>query len=388
MLLSPEQETLRDRVRNLVQNRIAPIAEEIAEADVFPSQAKQAFIEGGFFKLALDREYGGAEYGATELSLVTTEIARVSGACALIPFPTNAVIRILCLTADQEQKKRWLPLFGRGDKLAAFCLTEPDYGSDAGSLAVRAVRRGGGYLIRGTKIYVTLGQNADYYLVFARTGPGKRTAGVSAFLIEKDRPGLKWGHIEEKMGLHGSVTQEMILDNCLVPAENILLGEGLGWQVLTSAANPMRLWGAGSMALGIAQGAYELALDHARTRIASGHKISRYQSVQFMLADMKTKIEAARSLILRGAALIDSEQGSAAEVETTVSMAKYFASDTAMEVCTNAVQIFGRQGVSRGHPVERMFRDVKAIQIFDGSNQVQRMVVARHILKSQKLFMS
>ena len=386
MLLSPEQEALRDRVRKLVEERIGPIAQEIAEADVFPQKAKEAFIEGGLFKLALDKEYGGFNYGATELSLVTTEIARVSGACALVPFPTNAVIRILCLTADEEQRQRWLPQFGRGDKLAAFCLTEPEYGSDAGSLAVRAVRRGDEYVLRGTKIYVTLGQHADFYLVFVRTGPGARTAGVSAFVIEKDAPGLEWGHIEKKMGLHGSVTQEMILNDCRVPAENILLGEGLGWQVLTAAANPMRLWGAGSMALGIAQGAYELALDHARTRRASGHKISRYQSVQFMLADMKTRIEAARSLILRGAALVDSGRGSAAEVETMVSMAKYFAADTAMEVCSDAVQIFGREGVSRGHPVERMFRDVKAIQIFDGSNQVQRMIVARHILKSPGRF--
>ncbi len=386
MLLTPAQEALRDRVRKLVEGRIAPIAGEIAEADVFPVKAKEVFTEGGLFKAALDEEYGGYAYGATELSLITTEIARVSGACALIPFPTNAVIRILCLTADEEQRERWLPEFGKGDKLAAFCLSEPAYGSDAGSIAARAVRKGDEYVIRGTKIYVTLGEHADYYLVFVRTGPGKRTAGVSAFIIERDAPGLKWGHIEEKMGLHGSVTQEMILDDCRVPTGNILLGEGLGWQVLTSAANPMRLWGAGSMALGIAQGAYELALDHARTRTASGHKSSRYQSVQFMLADMKTRIEAVRSLILRGAAMIDSDRSNPVELEAMTSMAKYYAADTAMEVCTDAVQIFGREGVSKGNPVERMFRDVKAIQIFDGSNQVQRMIVARHILKSPGRF--
>jgi len=378
--LTTEQEALRKRVRDLIEEKLRPLAEEIAEADVFPQKAYRLFAEAGFFKLALDREYGGQAAGATELALVTSEIARVSGACALIPFPTNAVVRIICTTANEDQRRRWLPEFGKGDKLGAFCLTEPNFGSDAGSLSCRAERNGGDYVVSGTKAYVTLGQHADFYLVFVRTGPGTRTAGVSALVVEKDRPGLKAGHIEKKMGLHGSVTQEMIFDHCRVPAENLLLGEGLGWTVLTSAANPMRLWGAASMSLGIAQGAFELAVGHARTRTASGHKISRYQSVQFMLAEMKAKLEAIRSLVFRGAAMIDRGRATAKEIEQFVSLAKFFASDKAMEICTDAVQIFGRLGVSRGHPIERMFRDAKAVQIFDGSNQIQRMIVARHVL--------
>ncbi|MBW1712539.1 MAG: acyl-CoA dehydrogenase family protein [Deltaproteobacteria bacterium] len=381
MLLTPDQEALRLKVRSLAEEKLRPLAQEIAEADVFPQAAYEIFKEAGLLKLALSRDYGGLEAGTVDLFLVTSEIARVSGACAMLPFPTNAVVRVLNLTANEEQKKRWLPQFAKGDKLAAFCLTEPNYGSDAGSMMTRAELKGNEYVVNGTKSFITLGQHADYYLVFVRTGPGARTAGVSALIIEKDAPGLTWGKTEKKMGLSGSVTQEMILQDCRVPAENVLLGEGQGWQVLTWASNPMRVWGAASVALGLAQGSFELAVEHAKQRRASGHKISRFQSVQFMLADMKMKVEATRSLILRAAALIDSDQASEGQIEMFVSMGKCFASDTAMAVCTDAVQIFGRLGVSRGHPVERMFRDAKAIQILDGANQIQRMIVARHVLR-------
>jgi len=379
--LTPEQEAFRQSVRRLVEEQIRPRAEEIARSDVFPEEVAQAFREAGYFKMALSREWGGKQAGCLDLSLLVSEISRVSGACALMAFPTNAVIRILEYSADDAQKARWFPDLATGQKLAAFCLTEPNYGSDAGSLITRAQRRGDEYVINGTKTFITLGQHADYYLVFVRTGPGARTAGVSAVIIPKDAPGLKWGHIEKKMGLGGSVTQEMILSDCRVPAENMLLGEGLGWQVLTRAANPMRLWGAASMSLGMAQGAFELAVGHAQERRASGHKISRYQSIQFMLADMAMKLEAARSLIQRAAAMIDSGQADEDEIEMLVSIGKAYASDTAMEICTDAVQIFGRMGVTRGHPIERIFRDAKAVQIFDGSNQVQRMIIARHVLR-------
>lgn len=378
--LSFKQEALRQRVRALVDEKLAPIAEEIAEADIFPKEAFEIFREAGFFKLCLPGEYGGAAAGVLDMALVISEISRLSGACALMPFPTNAVIRCLVAVASEEQKRRWFPAFGRGDRLAAFCLTEPNYGSDAASLATRAERKGEEYIINGSKAFITLGQYADYYLVFVRTGPGARTAGVSAIIVEQGSPGLAFGKVEKKMGLGGSVTQEIIFNNCRVPAANLLLGEGLGWQILTGPANPMRLWGAGAMALGMAQGAFELAVVHAKERRASGHKISRYQSVQFMLADMAMRIEAARSLIFRTAAMLDSGELFGDEAEKFVSMCKAFATDTAMAVCTDAVQIFGRLGVSRGHPVERLFRDAKAVQIFDGSNQVQRMIIARHIL--------
>ncbi|MBW2617444.1 MAG: acyl-CoA dehydrogenase family protein [Deltaproteobacteria bacterium] len=379
--LTPEQVALKDKVRALAEEHLRPLAEEIAESEGFPQAAFELFREAGFFKLCLPPEYGGQEAGALDMSLVISEIARISGACALLPFPTNAVIRCLALTASQEQKARWFPEFAQGDKMAAFCLTEPNYGSDAGSLMTRAERTGQEYVINGTKTFITLGQYADYYLVFVRTGPGARTAGVSAVVVEQGAPGLGFGKTEKKMGLGGSITQEVIFQNCRVPAGNLLLEEGLGWQILTGAANPMRLWGAASMSLGMAQGAFELAVEHARTRRASGHKISRYQSVQFMLADMAMKIEAARSLIWRTAVMIDSGELEGGGAEMFVSMGKAFASDMAMEVCTDAVQIFGRMGVTRGHPVERIFRDAKGVQIFDGANQVQRMIIARHILR-------
>ncbi len=379
--LGPDQIELRQKVRDLVESRLRPIAEDIAEADEFSPAVHEMFKEIGLFTLVLPRRYGGIEAGVLDLSLVTAEIARVSGASALMYFPTQAVMRILTLTASEEQKERWYPEFAEGDKLCAFCLTEPNYGSDAGSLMTKAERDGEEYVINGTKSFITLGEHADYYLVFVRTGPGTRTAGVSAIIIERGTPGLNFGKKEKKMGLGGSVTQEMVLQDCRVPAANLLLGEGQGWRILTEAANPMRLWGAASMSLGMAQGAFELAVEHARTRRASGHKISRYQSVQFMLADMAMKIESTRSLILLTAARLDRGELSPAQAEMYVSMGKAQASDMAMAVCTDAVQIFGRMGVCRGHPIERFFRDAKAVQIFDGSNQVQRMIVAKHILK-------
>lgn len=378
--LNSDQLALQARIRGLVERDIRPIAEKIAAEDRFSPEVFDSFRQAGLFQLVLPPEYGGIDAGVLDLTLVTSEISRISGAATLMYFPTQAVMRIITLVGSEDQKKRWYPLFAQGDKLCGFCLTEPNYGSDAGSMQTRAVRDGDHYIINGTKSYITIGEHADYYLTFVRTGPGARTAGISAFIIERDTPGLSFGRVEHKMGLDGSVTQEMILSEVRVPAANMLLEEGQGWQVLTGASNPMRLWGAGSMSLGMAQGAYELAVGHARTRRASGHKISRYQSVQFMLADMAMKIEAARSLLFLTAARLDRGELRDGAAEMFVSMCKAKASDTAMEVCTDAVQIFGREGVSVGHPVERLFRDAKGVQIFDGSNQVQRMIVARHIL--------
>lgn len=378
--LDSKQLELKALVHELVESRLRPIAERFAEEDKFSPDVYEMLGEIGLYKLVLPPEWGGRSAGVLDLSVVTEEISRVSGAATLYYFPTQAVMRVVLQTADEEQMARWLPEFAKGDKLAAFCLTEPNYGSDAGSLMTRAVLDGDEYVINGTKTYITLGENADYYLVFVRTGPGARTAGISAFIIDHDAPGLSFGHKERKMGLGGSVTQEMIFQDCRVPAANLLLGEGRGWEVLTATANPMRLWGAASLSLGIAQGAFELAVEHAGHRRASGHKINRYQAVQFTVADMATKIEAARSLIRLTAARIDRGDLSHAQSEKYVSMGKICATDVAMEVTTEAVQIFGRLGVSRGHPIERLFRDAKAVQIFDGSNQVQRLIVARHSL--------
>jgi alkylation response protein AidB-like acyl-CoA dehydrogenase len=363
-----------------VAEKIAPQAAELDAREAFPQGVYEAFRDAGLLRLSLPEAYGGINAEATTLCLVIEEISKASAGTALLVFPTQAVIRILRETASPEQKERFFKEFASGDKLAGFCLTEPNFGSDAGSLQTRAVPEGDHYLVNGTKSYITLGPHAHYYLVFVRTGPGKRTGGISALVVARDTPGLSFGRKERKMGLGDSVTSEMVFTNARVPRENLLAGEGEGWRILARHANPMRVWGAASLALGIAEGAYEAALDFARKRTQFKKKIASFQAVRFMLADMKTAIEAAKSLIYRTAALIDSGEGTFRDIETLVSMSKFYASDMAMKVAIDAVQICGGAGYLKGAPVERLMRDAKAVQIFDGSNQIQRMVVSKNII--------
>ncbi len=378
--LTASQREVREKVRSLVASAITPRAVEIDARDEFPESSYQAFKEAGLLKLSLPMEFGGKEADATTLCLVIEEISKASAASALLVFPTQAVIRTIREVGTEEQKKRFFSAMAAGDKLCGFCLTEPNYGSDAGSLQTRAVLEEGTYIVNGTKSYITLGPHAHFYLVFVRTGPGKRTAGVSALIVPRETPGLSFGKKERKMGLGGSVTSEMFFQNARIPRENLLLKEGEGWKVLSRHANVMRVWGAASLALGIAEGAYEAALNFARTRTQFKRRIASFQAIRFMLADMKMAIEAVKSLIFRTAALIDSREGTFHDLETLVSMCKCQASDVAMQVTVDAVQIFGGAGYLKGSPVERMMRDAKAVQIFDGSNQIQRMIVSKNII--------
>jgi alkylation response protein AidB-like acyl-CoA dehydrogenase len=378
--LNPAQKEIQEKVRALVAAEIAPQAGEIDARDEFPQTSYEAFIKAGLLRLSLPFKYNGQEADATTLCVVIEEISKASPASALLVFPTQAVIRTIRAVGTEEQKDLFFPDMARGDKLCGFCLTEPNYGSDAGSLQTRAVLDGAHYIVNGTKSFITLGPHAHYYLVFVRTGPGKRAGGVSALIVPRDTPGLSFGKKERKMGLGGSVTSEMIFLNASVPKENLLLGEGEGWQILSHHANSMRVWGAASMALGIAEGAYEAALAFANTRTQFKKVIATFQAVGFMLAEMKMAIEAAKSLIFRTASMIDAREGTFRDLETLVSMCKCYASDMAMRVTIDAVQIFGGAGYLKGCPVERMFRDAKAIQIFDGTNQIQRMIVSKNII--------
>ncbi len=378
--LSPAQRELQEQVKVLVAERIAPRAAEIDARDEFPQESYQAFKETGLLKLSLPTEYGGIRADATTLCLVIEEISKSSPASSLLVFPTQAVIRTIREVGTEEQKQRFFSSMSTGDKLAAFCLTEPNYGSDAGSLQTRANLEDDYYVINGSKTYITLGPHAHFYLVFVRTGPGKRTAGISALIIPRDTEGLSFGKKERKMGLGGSVTSEMIFRDVRVPKDNLLLSEGKGWTILSRHANLMRVWGAASMALGIAEGAYEAALEFAKRRTQFKRKIASFQSIRFMLADMKMSIEATKSMIYRTAGLIDAGEGAFRDIETLVSMCKCYASDMAMKVTIDAVQIFGGAGFLKGCPVERLMRDAKAIQIFDGSNQIQRMIVSKNII--------
>lgn len=381
MRLTEEQEMMRDMVRRLTHERIEPVASRIDEEEIFPEESYRAFVDTGLLMLTLPEKYGGGDADVTTLCLVIEEISKVSPASALMVFSTQAVYRVLRDTGSDDQRERFFSDIASGDKLGAFMLTEPEHGSDAGSIATKAVREGDHYILNGTKIFITTGSRASYFLVFARTGPGEKADGLSAFIVQRETEGLQIGRSENKMGLRGSITSEVVLDNAIVPAENRLLEEGDGWKILTEVANVMRLWGAASMALGIAEGAFEFALNYARERHQFGRPIANFQGIRFMLADMAMLIESARSLIYRTAALIDGGGGSKREIETLVSMSKCYASDAAMRVTTDAVQILGGYGYTKEYPVERMMRDAKAIQILDGSNQIQRVVVARNLIQ-------
>ncbi|MBU0513978.1 MAG: acyl-CoA dehydrogenase family protein [Proteobacteria bacterium] len=376
----PSHWQLKERIEGLVARHIAPLAEEIEAREKFPDPFFRVLAQEGFFRLALPRRYGGLETDTVGLALVIEAISRVCPSAALLVFPTAAVMKCVEMTGTLEQRDRFFSDAARRDVLCGFCLTEPEAGSDAAALKTRAARDGDDYVIKGQKAYITLGQHAQHYLVFVRTGPGRGPTGVSAVLVPRDAEGLSFGRPERKMGLWGSITSAMFLDDVRVPIANRLLGEGEGWRVLTGAANVMRLWGAASMASGIAQGAFRTALEYARTTVVEGRTLLSCQGIGFALADMRMKIEAVRSLIYRVLAMADSGMGSPREIESMVSMGKCLASDTAVEVAGKAVEIMGLDGVRRASGVERLFRDAKAIQIFDGSNQVQRLIIARNMV--------
>jgi len=380
LLLTPEQEAFENKVKNLVRERILPFTQEIDEKEEFPQVSYEAFRDNGLFKVALPPRYGGMKADTVTMCLMVKNIAKVSPSSALLVFPTAAVIRTIAGTGTPEQQERFFKQLENGDKMCGFCLTEPNYGSDAGSLQTRGEKDGDSFVINGTKSYITIGEYSHLYLVFVRTGPGKGTKGISAFIVNRDTPGLSFGKKERKMGLGGSVTQEMIFQDARVPAENILIGVGEGWKALTGHSNPMRLWGAASMSLGIAEAALEESLAYAKKRVQFGKQIGRFQAIQFMLADMKIRSEAVSSLIFESARVIDSGLAPDREIEIRVSMAKCHASDVAVQNAIDAIQIHGAAGCERGSRVERLMRDAKAIQIFDGSNQVQRMIVARNLL--------
>jgi len=379
--LTEEQEMIRQMVRQLVQDKVGPIAARIDETEDFPEECFEAFVENGLFKLSLPEEYGGINCDSLTLSLIIEEISKVSPASALMVFSTQSVIRVIKAAGNDEQKKRFFTGFSRGNRLGAFALTEPGYGSDAGSLQTKAVLQGPNYIMNGTKLFITTADVAHYYLVFVRTGPGERSKGISGFIVEKGTSGFTIGKKENKMGLRGSITAELIFQDAIVPKENRLGKEGDGWRILTEVGNQMRVWGVASVSLGLAEGAYEYAMTYAQERRQFSRPIADFQAVRFMLADMKIGIEAARSLIWRIAVMIDQNQGTKKEQETMVCIAKCFASDIALRVTTDAVQILGAYGYMKDYPVERMMRDAKSTQIIDGTNQIQRVIVARNILR-------
>jgi len=375
---TPEQEMLRKLVHEFAEKEIAPQVPRMEAEDAFPDAILKKMGELGLMGIPIPEAWGGAGMDFTSYILAIEEISKVSPAVGVILSVHTSVATYPILTfGTEEQKKRYVPKLASGEWLGAFALTEPHAGSDAASIRTTAVKKGDRYILNGTKVFITSGGHADVYITFAVTDPSKGAKGITAFIVEKDTPGFVVGKKEKKMGLHGSSTTALIFEDAEVPAENRLGEEGEGFTVAMANLDGGRI-GIAAQALGIAEGAFAHALAYAKERRQFGKPIAAQQAIQFKLADMATKIEAARLLTYQAAWLEDNglPYGKAS------AMAKLFAGDVAMEVTIDAVQIFGGYGYTKEYPVERFMRDAKITQIYEGTNEIQRLVIANHLLKA------
>lgn len=379
--LTDEHKEIQKRVRQLAQQKIRGRAEDIDKKNEFPADIVAAMAEQGLLNLGIPKEYGGLNADSTTLSLVISELSEAMAPMGSLVLSSQSVIKIIKAFGNDAQKHSIFKNLSTGDKLLAFCLTEPDAGSDAHSLSTEAILQGDHYVVNGTKRWITLAGVSEYYLVVVRTGGSSRKNDLSTLLVHRDTPGISFGKKDNKMGMRGSVTSDVIFENAMVPKENLIGKEGEGWHILTNFSNSMRCWGAASISLGVAQGALDYALDYAKKREQFGKPIANFQAVRFMLSDMEMQIEAARSLIYRTNHQVDQEGDFVSnKTMSLVSMSKCFAADIAMKVTTDAVEILGRYGMSKDCPVQRMMRDAKAVQIFDGSNQVQRLIIGKNLV--------
>ena len=371
-----EREMIRATAKKIATQRIAPHAEEIDVSGEFSWDIVELLGNQGFLSILLPEAYGGMDGDITSLCIAVEEIAKVCGASSLLVLVQGVGTMPIMIAGNDEQKKKYFDRISSENHLVAFGLTEPDAGSDAASLKTKAVSQGDHFVLNGRKCFITNGGVASLYSTFATTDPEKGIKGISAILIEKGTEGLSSGKPEDKMGMRGSNTTDVVFEDCTVPKENLLGEEGQGWEIAMKSLNMSRP-AVGAQAVGIAEGALDIAVNYANERQQFGAPISKFQGIRFMLADMATQIEAARSLVYRTAAAIDSGEG---DSDMLSAMAKYFASDVAMKVTTDAVQILGGYGYMREYKVERMMRDAKVTQIYEGSNQVQRLVVAHHLV--------
>ncbi|MFH1010627.1 MAG: acyl-CoA dehydrogenase family protein [bacterium] len=372
-----DQMALQELVRKIADERVRPAAAKLDREGIFPWDLVKVFAESGLYGAIVPEEYGGTGKGIVELAIISEELAKACAGVTLAVAASALGTFPIIIGGNDEQKRRYLPDLAEGKYLAAFCLTEPDAGSDAGAIRTRATRVGDEYIMNGNKIFITNGGVAHIYTVVAVTDPAKGSRGVSAFIVQDDFPGFKLGKEEDKMGIRASATCEIIFEDCHVPAANLLGREGEGFAIAMKTLDKSRP-GVAAQALGIAQGAFDLALDYARKRVQFGQPLVGHQAIQFMLADMATQIEAARALVYAAARLVDS---GAKNVAQASAMSKLMASDVAMKVTTDAVQIFGGYGYMRDYPIEKFMRDAKITQIYEGTNQIQRMVIARTLIR-------
>lgn len=372
---SDEHRLLRDSLREFAANRLTPFAADLDRSATFPKEALSELAALGTFGIAVPEKYGGAGMDATATAIALEEIAAGDGAISTIISVNNCpVCAILLASANEAQKQKYLVPLAQGKMLGAFCLTEPHVGSDASGLRTSAVRDGSDWVLNGVKQFITSGKTADIAIVMAVTDKAAGKRGISAFIVETKTPGYVVARLEEKMGQHASDTAQILFENCRVPAENLIGEEGAGYRIALSGLEGGRI-GIASQALGMARSAYEAALKYAKEREAFGKPIFEHQAVQFRLADMATQLEAARQLIYHAAALKDDGQPCLKQA----AMAKLFASEMAEKVCSDAIQIHGGYGYVADFPVERIYRDVRVCQIYEGTSDIQRILIARHL---------
>lgn len=369
-----EQEMMRKMVRDFAESEIAPFVEKMEEGE-FPREILKKMGELGLMGIPVPEQFGGAEMDFISYIIAIHEISKVSATVGVIlSVHTSVGTNPILYFGTEEQKQKYVPKLAAGEYLGAFCLTEPSAGSDAASLKTRAVKKDGHYVLNGSKVFITNGGEADVYIVFASTDPEAGPKGVSAFIVEKDTPGFIVGKDEHKMGLYGSRTVQLTFEDMKVPEENLLGKEGEGFKIAMSNLDSGRI-GIAAQALGIAEAALEAATDYAKERIQFGKPIAAQQGVGFKLADMATAVEAAKLLIYRAAQL--RSEGLKCGIEA--SMAKLFASRTAVEVTTEAIQVFGGYGYTKDYPVERYFRDAKVTEIYEGTSEIQKIVISKQL---------
>ncbi|MFE4520973.1 acyl-CoA dehydrogenase [Cytobacillus firmus] len=369
-----EQQMMRKMVRDFAHAEIAPFVEKMEQGE-FPREILRKMGELGLMGIPIPEKYGGSEMDFTSYIIAIHELSRVSATVGVIlSVHTSVGTNPILYFGTEEQKQKYIPKLASGEYLGAFCLTEPSAGSDAGSLKSRAVKDGDHYVINGSKVFITNAGEADVYIVFASTNHELGSKGISAFIVEKDTPGLVFGKDEHKMGLHGSRTLQLTFEEMRIPAENLLGSEGEGFKIAMANLDAGRI-GIASQALGIAEAAFEAAAGYAKERVQFGKPIAAQQGVGFKLADMATSVEAAKLLIYRAADM--RQRGIKCGLEA--SMAKLFASKTAVDVTTEAIQVFGGYGYTEDYPVERYFRDAKITEIYEGTSEIQRIVISKQL---------
>ncbi|MGM9925859.1 MAG: acyl-CoA dehydrogenase [Bacillus sp. (in: firmicutes)] len=371
-----EQAMMRKMVRDFAENEVQPFVERMEKGE-FPRELIRKMGELGLMGIPIPEQYGGAEMDFVSYIIAINEISRVSPTLGVIlSVHTSVGTNPILYFGTEDQKKKYIPKLAAGEYIGAFCLTEPSAGSDAGSLSSRAELQGGHYVVNGSKVFITNGGEADVYIVFASTDPSKGSKGISAFIVEKDTPGLVIGKDEHKMGLYGSRTVQLTFENMKVPKENLLGMEGEGFKIAMSNLDAGRI-GIGAQALGIAEGALRHAVLYSKERKQFGKPIAAQQGVGFKLAEMATNIEAARLLVYRAAHLRAENLPSGKEA----SIAKVFASRTAVETTIEAIQVFGGYGYTKEYPVERYFRDAKVTEIYEGTSEIQKLVISKFLMK-------